>query len=782
MSLRHSPLARTCSNIVYNLRQYRGPSRRPGFRALNHPFCTNSQLLEASYTNWIVQSSKDIPSKIFNSLVEPYSSPEEARSEAKATRRVAPAAVYFHQVAPQFDQQPQEADALESEILRMLRQAKFRELSERLSECHEVGRYVSVDVINEVAEAAGEAVASGEIEVPRHQGMFQLGLSTTHHDVYDRLPWVYHVFKLYESQHLSHPRFQQNYIWLCYHMNDVAGLQRLVHVYLQNSEYHPRSLSYLMSGFILNYDVEFAKNLFFNIIGMSRPLAASLLEVVVAQMCKVDTIFENIEACFHAWLESANCELPLPASVAQVLGQYQRFGTKTEVASFHRLVKDLGLEHHHTIRSRVLQHAIVSRDVELKKNVTAEDLASFDEIRATVPTTDKPLFYRTFLRFFARYSSIETLQQVIVRMRDDGVEFDAECFNIVVGYYHRNEQFLTLLNFVTKSLSVHSPQGFAFNPVIIKTLFDTYVQTYPYQALEFAERFGVWLEKSPLGPTTRQLLFEACQIQRVRSNLTPIHVRRSVLTSRKYTHHWHRISLDDANRQRCKAQVEFRINKGFRDVMRRGVRPDFRVLETTFRRLHANYRQIIGELASTLRYRTSKLELLEMQLTNPSKTSLRDMVGILNTLNAPQKIVLLRMLMNKKLYHETRQLLLEVALTAISDKHAMVVLQLALRNELAFSQFDRMNELIDSFPINTLILSPFIAQQCRYIEKQLLLKLLVLEKKQDESAQAKLKATLDKLRGLIGDIDARLIQDKYDLSHLVREMFRFLDRWASCSK
>lgn len=769
-----------------------------------------------------MRTSRDIPSKIFTSLVELQTQEGGDNEQSKQHNKfnvINPSAAYL-QMSPHTLQYPLELSSASEEhtqetlvidtkhLLRLAQSSDFKAVLEKLEEYKAQWKYIPIESLNEIINECSKQIPYdldniNGLETPRFKGIDDLLTSVAYRQLYENIPYLHQISKWYERRGSSNIQFQENYIWLCYHMDDIDTLQRLVYPYLKSSIYNSRCLSYLMSSFIMNFDIEFSKSLFCNIITMMKPLNSSLLQSVVYQLVKNDSIFENITTIFKSWLLSANCETPSPEVYSMVLNEYYKYGTEEEIQEIKKSVDEQSvLKDHYLIKSSDLQYEIINRNpYSLKKEITSEDIVRINEIAESLTNNKKQLadFYYIFLKFFARYSNMKMIQYIILKMKQDDIVFYKKYFDVLITYYSKNEKFLTLLKLLVKSSVIHSSaNGIEYSHKYVKELFDTFVQTYPYDAPEFNQKFEDWVnQNSMLSTLSKQMILSNCNIVKLKSQVTPYNTKDSKLINlKKYDQSsWQEIKWEFNENTgvlpKCKPQIDFRVNKGFRDVMRKGLKPDYELLESTFKRLHANYRSIILEMTNTLRlskYRT-KLDLLNLQISNPSAPELKEFLSQKqNKLNSNYDIKIARMLMNKHLYDETNEVLSSIPKSEMSDKKYMIKLNIQLRNELNFNQFNNMNQIIDDFPINNIVLSPYIYNQCRYIEQSLVRKIEAIDKQnqlaelvEDEQPHELIKeeviVSLDKLRGLIGDIQLRLNQDNHDLNSKVTEMFGFLNLW-----
>ncbi|KAJ8146454.1 hypothetical protein OY671_000483 [Metschnikowia pulcherrima] len=95
-----------------------------------------------------------------------------------------------------------------------------------------------------------------------------------------------------------------------------------------------------------------------------------------------------------------------------------------------------------------------------------------------------------------------------------------------------------------------------------------------------------------------------------------------------------------------------------------------------------------------------------------------------------------------------------------------------VQHYVSSSKFVLLSQFMQKF-----VSSPYIYDQCRYIEKSLSRQL----KGSGASAES-IRMALEKLRGLIGDIQIRLDKDEVDIRVLIRDSFRMLSDWVEMSR
>lgn len=834
MLLRQLPFANTCRNLYFNIKNYKSPRKRPTFRARNHPFCTNSQLLDQSYTNWLMKTSKTIPSKIFNHIAEKqererrYRDREEDKYNCSISSSLYVNQSSNIQIASELtvdDHPSQNKSAIGKEIIKLMEEHNIKTVAERLRLYKEEDKVVEPEIINQLFEMAIENEPKREVlpnecevELPRYQRNTGLYLDTSYYRfIYDKIPHLYDICQSYEKTMFNNKKFQENYIWLCYHMDNVNTLQQLVYVYLKQSDYDSKVISYIMSGFILNYEVEFSKTLLQNIISLGKPLDALVLDVVIHQFIKVDSLFENIVSVLESWIKSKNCIQPTPKTMATILGEYYKYGTEEEIGLIKSLISSLGYSNHTLIKQINLRYKIIQRDPShFKKDVLKEDIVEFNEISRELNDNKQELkdFYYSFMIMFSKYSDLKMIKFVIYKMQQEGIELDEKFFSVICKYYATHEKFLQLLNFL-KAIS----KNLEFNETYLRDLFDGFVNTYPHYADEFTNKFHLWIKESTsFKDCDKERYLSAMKIVKLESQYTPYGIHNNTLNSKKYEScDWSKISWTRNLRGKADpvtGQVNFRVTKGFRDILRKGVKPDYTVVESTFRRLNSENRRKLFELLDTIRLpatKQQKLSIIDLQVDTTKSRLFKYYTNGISHLNSNNRILLGRIFFNNGMHSQANTVLNGMRLEEMNDRSYMIKLNIQLRNYMACHQYANIIDTIQQFPIDDIVLSPYIYNQCCYIEKKLMQKLKIEElKEQQNDLQPHRQKTysyvaingelienapklgmklppprytivpaLKTLRGLIGDIDARLTKDRTDIMNEIQQMFTFLNRWIA---
>lgn len=805
---RQFPLVRTYHNLVWNIKHYRPAGQRPPFRASRHPFCTNIQLQNASCAYWLKETSRDLGTEIVSQLTN--STKTYANLMAKSSTHVA-------KLKPTLRYQPyigvaalsdtdnperreggligpeiQEVHPAEIEIVTLFGAGQYAKMYQVLKTYQKDGITVSTDIINEMVstvhdelpiDTSDEYLHQSAVEVPMFYGKMDLRYMCMYGRAYSHIETLYNVCKLYEPHSLGNKTFVENYIWLCYHMDDLASLQHLLYTYLKNSTYDSTTLCYVINAFVYNYDVEFAKSLIKSIIDMGKPLDESLLSSTIVSFVKVGAIFTNITDLVEIWSSASNCESPYPKTVAMLLKQYYRYGNAEEIEFMEALREYLGYNSNFLVSMVKNQELIAQKDLMHKKNITKEDIEEILKIRNSISHSKYALkaFYESYLLFFSKYSSMSMIQLMLREMKKDNLPFTKFSYNVIVQHYVSESKFLSLVKFMQKFVT----KANRFEMIYVKHLYEAFVRTYPFEGEYFAQEFSNWLKNVDLPAHTKEVLKGSCKVTKLHSNITPVAVQRHHLSNvKKYlAPQWRPMGLVSKNPKATKEQIQFRVDKGLLDLMRRGIKPDYHVVENTLRKLNASHRSAIFNSLKEMRMdrHTTRLRIFDFLLSFPTKAQLvRYVKNREAQFNASDRLLLARRLLNENSCGLALHLLKNMNEAEINDNRQMIKLNLSLRAGMALNDFESCNESIDLFPINELTLTPYIYKQCQYIERNLVKKIKALEAKGSNSQN--LNVTLEKLKGLIGDIDARLKRDKLDINEMVSEMFKMLNEWIRSTK
>lgn len=683
--------------------------------------------------------------------------------------------------------------AKELEIVRLFQIGDFSQIYEILKECKSENVAISKDVVNDMIQAfrdamppdnLDEAIYRNSIEVPMFLGSNSLEYSALYARFYPHMRTWHNICQLYEDSWALDARFMENSIWLCYHMNELALLKTSLYFFLKLPSYDPRTLSYAINAFIYNYDIEGATSIFESIVSMRKQVHESVLLSTVVALAKVDAIFDKILAIYNVWKVSDNCESPNPQTIALLLKLHYSYGLPQETSDMEEDVERLGFKSNFLVQMVHTQAIIKSKDSNRKKLFTADEIRAVMSIRNSIIDSKFALsaFYDSFVKFCSINLSLKMVQLMLHEMKKDRVPISRFMQNVVIQHYVASNKFLPLLLFMLKFVSQTNPIELTY----LKKLYDAFVRAYPHVANDFDFAFKNWVQRLQLSSADKVRLLEVCQLAELRSGVSPFAVKQSMFWNEKkynpaiwselkYGAHW-------MVQQRA---LHARMNEGIPDLLKRGIRPDFAVLENTLRNAEASQRTSILNSLPLFRMQkhATRLVLLDFIMSKPTKLQLDNYITEnIENFNTSDKLLIARQCFNATLYDRTLDLLNDLNKEELNDSRQMIRLNLVLRSCIARNYYDRCLKEIEQFSINEMKLTPHISKQCRYIERGLERKI------SHSSAKAllvsgnlveKMNSTLESLRGLIGDVEARIQSDKLDLNGKFVEMFSMLDEWVS---
>ncbi|OBA16999.1 hypothetical protein METBIDRAFT_47947 [Metschnikowia bicuspidata var. bicuspidata NRRL YB-4993] len=797
------PLIRNFNNLVWNLKHYQPSSRRPAFRASRHPFCTNMQLRDVSYAYWFEETARDLGEKLVSKKTRSSKSHAETKPQkilvenAKPTPVLASAQISLEGTSnPRTDEQP-EISREEIEIVRLFQLGENLQMYTRLQEYKNQGVVIPIGLLNEMASRVYDDLPTNSVDTYILQSVIEppafflqddLRYSKMYKNILSRLSYLHKSFVLYESVGLDNEKFLLHYIWLCYHQGDLQKLQKLLYLYLKCQTYDSRTLSYVINAFVYNYDVQFSKTLFDSVVAMKKPLSEALISSTLVAFVKVGALYDNLYDVFQIWLTSDNCESPYPKTVALLVEQTYKFGTEKETALVDKLCEALDYNNNSLVQMARDQSRILRRDPNQKKSLTSDDVNQILEVRNALGNSKHALkvYYESYIRFFGKYCTMTMVQLILKEMKKDQIPISKFAYDSIIQHYVANSKFVQLSKFMDRFVSKY----INFEPIYIKQLFEAFIKTYPYHGEEFMHTFHEWLQKNEnLSAEEKTIIGHECQITTNGSKMTPCAMKRKVLENhKKYDQSgWSNIKQSRGRpiaKVQKKHQIQFRLIEGIRGVMRKGIRPDYHIIENTLRNLNASLRIGILDTLSEMRMNdcATRLQIHHFLLGYPRKTDFSKFVAdTIDNMSTSDMLLLARRSMNSYDFETTSLLLNSLKHVDMSDGRYMISLNLKLRNGIFENDFDGIVAEIERFPIDDITLSPYIYDQCRYIEK-IIVRRIQVHKEEEESRLGAMNLALEKLRGLIGDIQVRLKKDDADIRALIQDSFRVLNSWIQQSR
>lgn len=684
--------------------------------------------------------------------------------------------------------------AAEIEVVKLYQLGDYAQMYSEIAKYKAQGTTMPVSLLIEMASTLHEALpidTSREdlhrctVEAPHFYAEKQIRLLSLAAFASSPLKHLHQAFVLYELEYLENTKFLEKFIWLCYHTNDLDTLQRLFHKYLQKPLYDCATLSHITNAFVYNYDVEFAKNLFVSIIGMQKPLDDAYLSTTLLSFTHVKALYDNMLYIFQKWCSSDNCESPNPKTIALILKQSNLYGSASETAAVNDLVDRLGYQNNFFVRMVRSQTAIINRDNNRLKNITEDDFRDILEIRNGLGGARAALkaYYESYLHFFCTYSSMKSVQFILREMNKDGIRLTRFVYDSIATHYIATRKFVPLYKFIKKFLA----ETMIFEPIYAKFMFDGFLRAYPYHGNTLAHRMALWLEKH-LSVEELQRLMESCRLKKLNSSLNPYALQSSDLSADlKYDPaEWKNIQYvpdQPALKMQRRRQMSYRAELGLKDILRKGISPDYSVIEDTLKNSGPTIRKGLLNALPGLRMTkySLRLQIYDFILDRPEKHVFVDFVKKMEPkLNSSDRIFLARRALNKCDYSGCSLLLEGVNPLELTDSRHMIVLNLRLRNSVQSNDFAAFDDSIRKFPLNEITLSPFMLKQSRFVEKMLLKKIKAAKlSNHDTSIMA---ASLARLQGLIGDIEVRLEKDTKDIDQVMSDMFTMLTLWVETSK
>lgn len=682
----------------------------------------------------------------------------------------------------------------EIEVVKLFQLGDYSQMFTEMVKFKAGGITIPVSLLVEMASTLHEALPMDtsreelhrcSVETPNFYAAKQIRLLSLAAFASSPLNYLHQAFALYELEYLENTKFLEKFIWLCYHTNDLDTIQRLFHKYLQVSLYDCKTLSHITNAFVYNYDVEFAKNIFVSIIGMQKPLDEAYLSSTLLAFTHVKALYDNMIYIFQKWCSSENCESPNPKTIALILKQSNLYGSLTETATINDLVDRLGYQNNFFVRMVRSQAAIINRDNNRLKNITEDDFKDILEIRNGLGGARSALkaYYESYLHFFCTYSNMTSVQFILREMNKDGIRLTRFVYDSIATHYIATRKFVPLYKFIKKFLA----ETMIFEPIYAKFMFDGFLRSYPYHGNSLAHRMALWL-KEHLSVEELHRLMESCKLKKLNSSLNPYALQSSDLSADlKYDPaEWKDIQYvpdQPTLKTQRRHQMSYRAELGLKEILRKGISPDYSVIEDTLKNSGPTIRKGILKALPGLRMTkySLRLQIYDFILDRPEKRAFVDFVKRMEPkLNTSDRIFLARRALNKCDYTGCALLLERLNPLELTDSRQMIVLNLRLRNSVQSNDFKAFDESIRRFPLNEITLSPFMLKQSRFVEKMLLKKIKACESSKVDITV--MTASLAKLQGLIGDIEVRLEKDTKDIDQVMSDMFTMLSSWVETSK
>lgn len=688
-------------------------------------------------------------------------------------------------------EQPTSLTPLDIEAAQLFQTGNLDLLHEKLEAYKDSGMFVSTETIVEMTSLYynNPPVRAGQgylLESITEDPLFYAKRDLWQHVLYlERSAWMqglHKVYALYESNCIEDEAFLSRYIWLCYHTEDLQSLQRLLHHYLKLPLYDSRTLGYIVNAYSYCHDVQFAKTLLSSFIGMNKPLTEALLSSVLVSFVKVGALYDVIYDAFMEWNASSTCESPFPLSMALVLEQTYKYGTPEQVEQMTNICEQLGYDRNILVQMIRQQAKIYLRDHEGKKALTDDDIKEILETKKSLGMSRLALsvYYESYVQFLSKYSTIRVIQILLKEMRKDKVPISKLSCDAMVNHFANNHKFVQLLEFMEKFVSKSN----ACEPAYIKALFTGFVKAYPHNGEEFTQQMALWIQSNDaLSNEEREILSAECQISVLRSNLKPCDTVHSMLRiyDKQNRKLWLQVKSGSDGDANGKSQVRVRLEQELRDLARKGIRPEYGLVESTFKHLGYQKRIDLLQRLQSLGYarRPARLEIHHFFLTKPTRDQIHQFArDILDKLNTSDKLFLARKVSATHDHDLTTALLMSVDQTNMTDTREMFRFNLLMRIFIESGNYDGLTEAVEKFPLDRITLSEYLVKQCMFVEKALKRKIAAAEISSPEKSTVDMTNALSQVQAFIGNVQARLHNDKAHIQALSDRMFRLLDSWV----
>lgn len=801
------PFLRSHFKLGWSIRQNQRLREKPSLRAIRRPFAATQPIRGASCTYWLKDTAKDSDQKP-PERCKPHKLVTEHKQSLGSAEPVADKAAINNTFLARSNVSAQDPTWAEKEIIQLYQDADFLTMYNKLNTFEAQGISISKDIVADIManvyenppiDSSVNYLLQSPVEQPFFFIKYSLRLQTRYASYSTHVKHLYDIATLLEKKQSFDDQFLKIYIWLCYHMEDLSTLQRLLYKYLQSPTYDTRTLSYIINAFTYSYDVEYAKSLFISIIGMGRPLDESLLSSTLFAFIRVKALYDNNREIYNAWMALADCESPHPKTVAMFANQTYMYGTEKEIAAVEADIQSLGYENNFLVQLTRTQTAIVLKDTNKKKTISQDEIKSILEVRNTLGRTKYALkvYYESYIRFFSIHCDMAMIQFILKEMKKDGIPLSRYCYEMISNHYVSDAKFFQLFQFMKRFVTRYTQ----FDLFFVRQMFHAFIKSYPHHAETFSRTFDMWIQESPnLSNHDKHVLQGECQVSRSNSSMTPFKNSPTELKNKnKYSSsNWAVLgpsSGSSQDRSHKKHVVQSTEEEGIKNLLRKGIRPHYFFIEDLLKKLNKRERTKLLRFLPTIRMtRTlARLRIYDFLLDNPNKDKLAKFYRqIGHELNTSNKILLARRTLNSNDYATTAEILDSIGSSDMTDSRRMLLLNLKLRNNLGRNDIAGCTRDIESFALDKITLNPYIHIQCRYIEKMVRKKIQACIKHQEAlvhgngdiaekhqlSIVEELRDFHQKLQGFIGDVQIRLKKDQLDMQILIEETFQLLSQWA----
>ncbi|RCK57748.1 hypothetical protein Cantr_06254 [Candida viswanathii] len=662
---------------------------------------------------------------------------------------------------PTFTLEQYVSDKFTEEIVVLVTEGKLQEIVDRADKL--TPELITYVIEKTMAGCPPMPPNATNVEVPYFVTHTQLRFENPYYRfINSKVPLLYEMVKKASPALALYPY----YIWLYYHMNDTEGLMELAPVIYQMN---PQTIVYFLSSFIHNYEMEeFKKYLHQIIVNTSNTLPSSFLDGLIPQLIGHGIMFESLFFVFQLWMNSPKCEAPLAKVISLILLEFYRFGTAHEIKEFRRLIRNYN--DHYLVQTINYQYEIINREfLKFKKTITPGDK---HVISAMQPKDGDLEFYYRWLHFMIRYSNMENVNFILTLYKETAgnTQLPSRFFRLLLEYYEKHDKFIPSLQLLEASKG-----SIPYDSSFLKTIVKTFIYSYSRFAPLFVQKVNDWLGGQHF------------ELKKLSSQFYPYHLHNSINRTKYKEPEWQEIKFSPDNDDTYyRAQVDFRVLQGFRKLLERGVRPDFKMVLDTFRFGDLDDRLYIKSvLIQTRQYNYKNQKTMELRSLKHPTLEKEDLLRYFeinkDQLNDSHKFYFARMLIDFDLLEEAKYLLDLIDDTCLIDKNKMFKVILELKMCMMANDFDTMKETLEKFKLHDdqLYISPYLLNQTLSIETSLFSKLRVDNQELDQEMMLAGKKCLLKLRFFIGDVKLVLENDEKEMTQLIDRTIDTLNAWKN---
>lgn len=610
------------------------------------------------------------------------------------------------------------------------------------------------------------------IELPYHAACKDIRIEeNTFRSVYDR---IWEIYKVVRTAPPS-PLYFRRRIWLCYHANQVNVLEDLIKDHLY--ELDPASIAYAVSSYIVQHRIQEAKILFQRaIISTNYNLPEVLFRTILFEMISHQSLFENLQYILNVWINSPRCE-PLSAkSWAMLLREYYKYGTPLELSEIKRLIKKLGYSDHYLILSASYEWEVIRprRPFSLTAEITKDDL---DNIESFAPTEIKDLeeFYITWMYFFSRKMDMNLIQYILKQVKSKIGKIEPIFFEMVMDYFSRIGNFRDLKDFLQATMPLFPYRTRYLRPILLSMAKD-----YPKHAEQFSKELkGLVVESS-----SRESMKELLNISSYNSryHVERSYNKRNLDADRYHKKFWRRIIWNGkVDHKEFMDQVKFRVHTGFIFLVSEGFRPNYQLFHETIPFCTEEQCMIINDLLRKCRLDNEQnmtnleLKILYKNRNNIGKEGFRTYFNEhKDRLTVRQIFSFWLQLTELHMHKEAEYLLDSIEEFDLNDSVQILRFYRRMLTYLYTQQYDKMEQAMENFPIDTITIKPILPQLLTKISHEL---------KSAETRRYHNKERLLQIKNqftsFFKEVNDRLNEDDVNIPKEIVEFVKLLRNWKA---